>query len=584
MAYSFHDDFLARINTSHVTQAVDLDFEIVDTWGPSIDPTVRNLASLGEKLMNVTPVTRRWEKRNGVVAVGRCTVEITNATRWAYSGAGDVGKWARVYFGYSDLGRWYPYFHGIIRRIIPTDRRTVKIVMEDPIRLLLDHVTKETNAWFTTGDDYDHRSSRENPDNGNFVYGRKPWVVKGQWDYQSGPHSHEGQAGGGCYPHPTFRSGWTVPDTCVVEFISTTNFKYWFQSDPARVYDNGGPGYSRNSDILFTKWDGVANQSVFTVYLNGWDDTLAFGGGVSKIAIGDQYHIYHDGQKTGSGILATDRFNPVEVIREIVQDIIGAVRPPLTYGLDGADEGIGEVSLIDTSSGGLWDVASDDADASSLTIKGAWPPQTEALDMIQDALKAAMGSIWSNPAGGLDITIVSPLEAGQVTLMGDPNTTPRRNILSLVPKEDDTLKILRVVVQYRARFSGEEQEVTVDESTASELEKQRHTFIVPTGWWLTEAQAEHIANIWLSRRQDAPTEYDAVTTCERVMETDIFDSALIIDSAAGVFAQQGRVTSVRFDPIRMKVQLKASYEPELEGTKYARIDVDDWDDAVKVIW
>lgn len=578
--WTFDSAFRAAAMAHGIAEALDLKLEIVSDWDPGVSITTVTLTDT-ERILAVQPRAVRWEKRFGVVDLPAVQVRLTNATL-AILPNRYTKKWARLYFGAG--GSWYPLVHGVISRSSARGNREAAIEIMDPIKLLLDAKLPQMEAWFSDTDDFNWKSTtRRNPNSGNFFAEHRPMKVEGDWDYPQttleGRTSTSPDLDAGAWPGNSTAASLPDRDVIWIEFMSASTVKFWSDED-ATVDDNSAAGHSIESTITLTRDYGAGSITVGTIEPSGWNQSRQGGAYVTKT--GDLYKIEYCKGKTGSGTYGDGRFNPVEVIREIITDHFALTRPTLTYGLDGSAES-GTVLPLIPSGAADWQAAADAMATDSVQIRGSWEKGTSGLEMVQHALQAAMGGLWSGPDGSLRIALAAPTEGTAVTLSAELAAN-RSNVLSAEQRDAADDQVLRVVIEYRDLLSGTWSEEVVEDSGATAAELDQATLPIRLGWRMSAASAQRIGNYVLLRRGEIPTRYRVTTTLFEALDAEIFGPTSVIAPDAGVFSDVARVTEMAVDAFRNRITLDLVNEPLLEADQYARVDVDDCDDATKVVW
>jgi len=577
----FAPDFVAEVTTPVIAPAPDLRLELVTAWDPGTSTLETLMVTDVEKVLSVSARREAFERRPGFIRAGSITIVVTNTLGTLTTDVAQIGSWARIYIGLASIGRWQPFLQGRISDFRKLGDQTAQVVIDDVVELLLSAKLKQAAAWFATTQTFDLKDDRENPSSGNFITGHKPVLVDGEWDYREGPYAHEGEADAGAYP---VSASTDILDraVCTIEFLDDTNFQYSWSNDPGYVYDNGGSGYSRNANQTLSARVGGADVAHCVVYAAGWADAV-WGAGDAKIAAGDTYRIDFVKAKTGAGTFGNGRFNPIEVVREIVQDLFAVTRPPLTYGYDGNAEAGYEVSVIDTDSEGAWQAASDGMETDSVRIWGAWDEGTTALEMIQDALRVAVASVWATPAGDLGIAIVQPTDEVPIAFDGTRGAAGENLLDTPIEATVDRDRIAKMKVRYRAELSGAEVEADGEDDAASEVDKDRYFREMPVGWRTQKTNAERMITLALLRQSRAPTRYELRTTLLGALTAEVFQGATVRDPAAGIDTTAGKIYTAELDPLGCEMRFEVLHEPLLEGELYARVDIDNVD-GPKVVW
>lgn len=595
--WTFDADFTAAFLSYPISRAPRLKFEIVDDWAPSGQATfgATMICPDLEEIVDVSPFVARFENAAGRIAIETHEIVITNVAKTATRSW--EGLWARVYWGDDDAG-WRPLWHGIITSVVRNGDATATITVQHQAEELLRRTLAKMEAWF---DDesyvfevYAGTSNLGNPNNGNFVEEHRPRLVKGDWEFRTGgedayaPIMYAGTANyaqlAGLWPAYTGTYLTNDSDVLWFEFQDQDTYYYWWESNPSRIYDanthNGtGPGYSRNTAVVdILRWNGASDDTVAKLHGYGWNDEsmgkdatapTAF---VKKINTGDLYRADVAGPKTGSGTFGYGRFNAVEIIREIVMDLFSdLVRPPLTYGLDGAAEtwsGDAVKPIIDTSADD-WTDAAAAADNDSVELRGAFPAGTSGLGMIQGALDVLRAGMWVGPEGGLHIAAVAPTP-GSASVRVEGDAAAGQNALDVGVEDDQTDRILRVTVRFLALTSGMEAERIYDAGSGSydDRELERHSVSIGVGWRLTEALAGRIASTVFLRSEDVPTRYTAAGTLYGIPNAGVFESVDVNDDAADVKSQTAKLVAIAIDPLDAQTDVVLLNEPKLEAELY----------------
>lgn len=517
--------------------------------GTAYEDGVGELEALSDdaSVIQLNPIRIERERDFGVIQGQNTQITISNAD-FRHESYDLPGSWVAVQAGFVNAGYWETVAQGRINNASWDTSLGLILELDDGVMQVIN--SSISRDMYLTG--------------GNGWIGE---VKKQSVDEESKSYQ-------GYYTASTVVSGTSVfgeirtDERFDLVFQSDTTFQVqrengewvyeYFSGDGTNVILCGTPVVFEISGNCRLSSTSQLSAHTVTIYSGGWFSSVEYSTGNTAAATGytsgDIFEVFVSKPRTDR------QLTPVGMAQHLIEDVAGLQ----VYDVSNGAFYSSPLSNVDN-----WIALTTSSLQAGRKIGGYWKAGSKIVEMIQDAMKLELGSVYPTPTG--QIAAYMPFGASSATTI--INGAPGADAVTLLNATvQDSLDYLAnsVTINYLDLSTGEEKSYTTTETIRRLQARSKE---IDTKWRVKDTTATAAANRALTRFKEPRRVYTLGTTLATA-GVEVTEAAALTDPFLNLYGVKFDITSKEFDILGQQITLEG-WTDELAQVDIAKVDGND---------